>query len=230
MIKRRNLKFNTRIYNSYFYYKLRLLRCRHYQRVFYKLVVVNRYNSILDHLGFYNPFAVNFHSSYYNISKPLFFAKVFGIDKLRVMSWIVKGAFATPIVSILLSQMGLFKIHSCFRTLKYQKAYFQNRNDCFRKEDLFTFQLLLFKGILVGTQETETNDTSIFISDLVNSSIENNINSNLFSEKPKEIIEVSSESKTVTSDINNQREEVKVYVEIPSLSEKDQKLAEVLEK
>lgn len=145
-----SLRFNTKLYNSYFFYKIRLLRCKHYQRVFYRLVVVNRYNSIVDDLGFYNPFAVSFRLSYRNISKPMFFSKVVGINRPQVMFWLEKGAIVTPIVSIILLQMGLFKTHSKSLQKTVCSFYFKRRQYSLKFYDFFFRELFLLKNLNIS--------------------------------------------------------------------------------
>jgi ribosomal protein S16 len=128
MSKKNKFRFDAKIYNSYFYYKLRFVRYSRYQKVFYKLVVVNRYNTIVAHLGFYNPFLLGFRISYRKALKPFFFAKVVAINKMQVIYWLKKGAYPTPVVSIILNQMGLFKTHSFSRYDKCQEFYVKKRN------------------------------------------------------------------------------------------------------
>src|ERR1700733_9963017 len=129
MSKKPKFRFDTKIYNSHFYYKLRFVRYSRYQKVFYKLVVVNRYNTILAHLGFYNPFLIGFRISYRKISKSSFFAKVVAINKTQVIYWLNKGAFPTPGVTIILNQMGLFKTQSIPSYYKYYEFYLKKRDE-----------------------------------------------------------------------------------------------------
>jgi len=147
---KKKIRFNTRIYNSHFKYKLRFIRCSRYQQVFYKLVVVNRYNSILAHLGFYNPFSVNFRVSYSKLEKPLFFTKTVAIDKMQVIYWLQKGAFPTPIVSFMFYQMGLFKTQSNFPVDKHYAYYTAKHYEILKLGNFLNNQLFFFNNVVVS--------------------------------------------------------------------------------
>lgn len=105
-------KFQKKLFFAHYFYKLRIIPCRRFQKVFYKIVVVNSKNSILEVVGFINPFAVPLRLSYRDISKPLLFSKIIGVNRIRVMFWLSKGVLATPTVFVILNQMGLTKTQS----------------------------------------------------------------------------------------------------------------------
>lgn len=109
-----NFKFQRRLFFAHYFYKLRVLPCRRYQKVFYKIVVTNRNNSILEVLGFINPFAVPLRLSYRHQTQPTHFSKFVALNRSRVMFWLSKGALTTPTIFVILFQMGLTKTESFF--------------------------------------------------------------------------------------------------------------------
>lgn len=123
----KKFRYDNKFLKSHFLFKMRFIRYRQYQRVFYKMVVVNRYNTVVAHLGFYSPFAVNLNVSYRSVNKPLFFSKIVGIDRLQVMYWLKRGAVPTPMVIIILKAMGLIKIESVSREQTILNKYVKNR-------------------------------------------------------------------------------------------------------
>lgn len=144
MSKKFRIRFDKNIDKSFFLYKIRFLRCSRFQKVFYKLVVVNRYNTVIRHLGFYNPFAVNFKMTYRKVSKPFFYSKLVAVDKIRVMLWLMKGAVPTPVVSLFFEQMGVFKKSSVVKTQKVVNLYLERRTKFFSGE-FFYQQFANFK-------------------------------------------------------------------------------------
>jgi ribosomal protein S16 len=123
----KKFRYDNKLFKSHFLFKMRFVRYRQYQRVFYKMVVVNRYNTIVAHLGFYSPFAVNLNLSYRSVHKPLFFSKIVGIDRLQVMFWLKRGAVPTPMVMVILKAMGLIKLQSVSRDQTVLNKYIKNR-------------------------------------------------------------------------------------------------------
>ncbi len=107
-----HFRYQQRLFFAHYFYKLRILPCRRYQKIFYKIAIVKRNNSVIEVVGFVNPFLVLFRLSYKNIQQPLMFSKTIGIDRFRVMFWLSKGVISTPSVFFLLHQMGLTKTQS----------------------------------------------------------------------------------------------------------------------
>ncbi len=139
-------KFQKRLFFAHSFHKLRIIPCWRYQKVFYKIVVVNRNNSILEVVGFINPFSVPLRLSYRDITKPFLFSKIIGVNRIRVMFWLSKGVLATPTVFVILNQMGLTKTQSiiiknefnllsrfffrrsCFDSFVFNDIFQQNKN------------------------------------------------------------------------------------------------------
>jgi ribosomal protein S16 len=106
------IKYNTKFLKSHTFYFMRLQVYRRYQKPIYKIVVVNQNNRIVHTLGYYNPFKINFRTSYRTISQSSFMGKVISIDRYTTMSWLRKGVIPSLFLSFILNDMGLLKTHS----------------------------------------------------------------------------------------------------------------------
>lgn len=137
-----NFKFQRRFFFAHYFYKLRILPCRRYQKVFYKIVVTTRNNSVLEVLGFINPFAVPLRLSYRNQTQPTHFSKFIALNRSRVMFWLSKGALTTPTTFVILYQMGLTKTESFFLLDKRRRLLsFSARRKFFDSSNFnFSFQ------------------------------------------------------------------------------------------
>lgn len=106
------LKYNTRFLKCHTFYYMRLQAYRRYQKPIYKIVVVNQNNRIVYTLGYYNPFKLNFRTTYRSIPKPLFTAKVISLDRHNTLLWLKNGVIPSLFLSFILNDMGLLKTQS----------------------------------------------------------------------------------------------------------------------
>jgi len=94
---------------------MRLQAYRRYQKPIYKIVVVNQNNRIVYTLGYYNPFKLNFRTTYRSIPKPIFTAKIISIDRHNTLLWLKNGVIPSLFLSSILNDMGLLKTQSSIK-------------------------------------------------------------------------------------------------------------------
>src|SRR6185312_6646081 len=108
----RKVVYGTRkLFYPFDFYKLRLVPCRRYQKVFYKIAVTNRNNRIIEFVGFINPHAVPLRLSYRDLENFSFEVKQIGIDRSRVMFWLSKKVLTILFVFFFLFEIGLMKTY-----------------------------------------------------------------------------------------------------------------------
>jgi ribosomal protein S16 len=118
-------RYNTRFLTQHTFYFLRLQAYRRYQRPIYKIVVTNQNNRIVSTLGYYNPFKINFRSSYRTLFRSDLVAKIIALDRQATLFWLRRGVVPTAPLSCLLHDMGLLKTHSSKRSAKFEHFKFR---------------------------------------------------------------------------------------------------------
>lgn len=114
------MKYNTKFFDAYCLYSMRLQTYRRYQKPIYKIVIVNHNNRIVKTLGYYNPFKIKFRATYKELPFPLFAGKVIALDRFSTLSWLRKGVVPSSIfLCFLLHDMGLIKTQSSSLDLKF---------------------------------------------------------------------------------------------------------------
>jgi ribosomal protein S16 len=104
---------------------MRLQAYRRYQKPIYKIVVTNQNNRIVSTLGYYNPFKIDFRSTYRTLFRADFSAKIVAIDRQRTLFWLRRGVVPTAPLSCLLHDMGLLKTHLSGRSFKFEQFKFK---------------------------------------------------------------------------------------------------------
>lgn len=125
MIYNIKLKYNTRFFklrNAAYY--MRLQPFRRYQRPIYKIVVVNKNNRIVYTLGYYNPFKINFRTTYRAKTKVDFVAKIISLDRRNTIAWLCLGVIPSTFLCYILNDMGLFKTQLLTDKSKYLDTNF----------------------------------------------------------------------------------------------------------
>lgn len=135
------MKYNSKFLKSHTFYRMRLQVFRRYNKPIYKIVVVNSRNRIVYTLGYYNPFKINFRSTYKILSKADFTAKIISIDRKNTIIWLNHGVIPSLFLSYILNDMGLLKTHLSFDS-DSSHVSFQN----FRSE-IHQFLPFLFQNL-----------------------------------------------------------------------------------
>jgi ribosomal protein S16 len=86
------------IFSRYFTPRLRLLRLGRIRRAYYKIVVVNMDNRIVEDLGYILP-----HSASHKRIKRV------GLDRSKCIKWLLKKSIPSLIVFFILENVGLIK-------------------------------------------------------------------------------------------------------------------------
>lgn len=86
------------IFSRYYNPRLRLLKLGRIKRVYFKIVVVNMDNRIIEDVGYILP----------HVGKNIKFKKI-GLDRSKCIKWLLKKAIPSLIVFFVFENVGLIK-------------------------------------------------------------------------------------------------------------------------